>query len=135
RLAQVAVFLEAAALVLLTLAQARLQALFYVSVTLTQFLVRVTLAIVLVAVCGLGVRGVLLASACSSGLFVALLLGHELMRGGLRIETARIRAMMRFALPFVPTGIGFFILNSGDRFFMVRHCSLAEIGAYALGYK
>jgi O-antigen/teichoic acid export membrane protein len=135
RLAQVAIFLEAAALVLLALAQARLQALFYVTLSFAQFLVRVILAIVLVAVCGLGVRGVLLASACSSGVFVAFLILRELLRGGLRVEGKRLRAMIVFALPFVPGGIGFFILNSGDRFFMKQHCSLAEIGAYALGYK
>src|SRR5262249_3367811 len=34
-----------------------------------------------------------------------------------------------------PGGLGFFLLNSGDRFFLLHHVDKAELGAYALGYK
>jgi O-antigen/teichoic acid export membrane protein len=79
---------------------------------------------------------VLLAGAVASGAFVLALSAREVWRGSLCIDRGQLRAMAWFALPFVPAGVGLFLLNSGDRFFLVRHVSAAaEIGAYALGYK
>src|SRR5207302_699127 len=102
---------------------------------LRQALLRVGLSIVLVAGFGLGIEGVLIASAVTSGLFALVLLGREVVRGGLRIERRQLKAMTWFALPFVPGGLGFFLLNSGDRFFLLHHVAKADLGAYALGYK
>jgi O-antigen/teichoic acid export membrane protein len=135
RLAVVSVFLEALSLLFLALAQARVQSVFFAVVSFGQFIVRVVLCIVLVALCGWGVEGVLLASCVASGIFTAWLLVREVVRGGLRIDPGQLKAMFWFALPFVPGGLGFFVLNSGDRFFLLDHASRADLGAYALGYK
>src|SRR5262249_39527544 len=40
-----------------------------------------------------------------------------------------------FALPFVPGGIGFFILHSGERFYLPRYVSKEQVGIYAVSYK
>ena len=42
---------------------------------------------------------------------------------------------MRFALPFLPGALGFFILQHGDRFFLLRCRGEAVVGVYSLGYK
>ena len=134
RLAVVAVVLESLTLLLLALAQARLESVFFTAVSVGQFLTRTVLVIVLVVGLGWRAEGVLCAAAVTSGVFALALLAREAARG-LRVERAQLRGMAWFALPFVPAGIGLFLLNSGDRFFLVRHVSAAEVGAYALGYK
>ncbi|MBI1914228.1 MAG: oligosaccharide flippase family protein [Planctomycetes bacterium] len=135
RLAVASVVLESLALMLLALAQARVESVFFAVVTFGQFLLRVGLSIALVAGFGLGVQGVLIASAVTSALFALVLLGREVVRGGLWIDRRQLKAMTWFALPFVPGGLGFFLLNSGDRFFLLHHVDKAALGAYALGYK
>jgi O-antigen/teichoic acid export membrane protein len=135
RLAVVAVVLESLYLLFLALAQARQESLFFVLISVGQFLTRASLALFLVLGLQRGIDGVLLAGAVASGAFVLALSARELCRGSLCIDRGQLRAMAWFALPFVPAGVGLFLLNSGDRFFLVRHVSPAEVGAYALGYK
>jgi O-antigen/teichoic acid export membrane protein len=68
-------------------------------------------------------------------LFVAGLLGLEAWQGIAWPDRDTLRAMLAFALPFVPAGLCFFVLNSGDRFFLVRWVSKEEVGIYGLGYR
>jgi O-antigen/teichoic acid export membrane protein len=44
-------------------------------------------------------------------------------------------ALLRFALPFLPGGVCFFILHHGDRFFLLHYGGEESVGTYALGYK
>src|SRR5262249_39614790 len=60
---------------------------------------------------------------------------RELKRDGVRPDFLILRDMLYFALPFVPGGIGAFIMNSGDRFFLLEYSGEADVGVYALGYK
>jgi O-antigen/teichoic acid export membrane protein len=135
RLAVVTTLLEGLTLLLLALAQARQESIFFTAVSLAQFFLRVGVSIVLVVGLGWGIRGVLLATACTSGLFAVFLLGREVARGGVRPNRIKTREMLSFALPFLPGALGYFILNSGDRFFLNQHASLDQVGAYSLGYK
>lgn len=135
RLAVLAVFVEALSVLLLALAQARQEASFHAMVSIGQFLLRVTMCIVAVACLGWGIAGVLWASVIASGVCVLGLLLREARQGGFRITRGQVWELLRFALPFVPAGIGFFLLNSGDRFFLLAQVSREELGAYALGYK
>ena len=135
RLAVVAVVCESLYLLFLALAQARLESLFFVVVSVGQFLTRAALVLLLVLGLHHRAEGVLLAGSLASGGFVVALLARELYRGALCVDRAQLRALAWFALPFVPAGVGLFLLNSGDRFFLVRHVSTAQVGAYALGYK
>lgn len=135
RLAVVAVFLESFSVLLLSLAQARQEPTLFVLTSAAQFLIRVVLCIALVKFADWGIAGVLTASAIASGATALWLLVRELSRGGLRVNYRKLREMLLFSLPFVPGGIGFFLMNSGDRFFLLNQVSRAELGAYALGYK
>jgi O-antigen/teichoic acid export membrane protein len=135
RLAILAVFLESIAALLRSLAQAREKSTFFVVINASQVLLKIVLCIVFVTVLGWGITGALIGLAASSGLFALYLLGCELARGGLRVEGKQLRAMFWFALPFVPGGLGYFFLNSGDRLFLKEYVPLAALGAYALGYK
>jgi O-antigen/teichoic acid export membrane protein len=134
RLAVLAILLEPLAIVPMTLIQARLQSTLFVTVTLCQFGVRLTLCVALVAGFGWGVTGVLLATVLTTSAFGVALSVWELARSLGRPEWGQVRTLLRFALPFVPGGVGFFILHHGDRFFLLRY-GPEEVGLYALGYK
>lgn len=134
-LAILGILLEPLSLIPLTLIQARVESGTYVLIVVAQFLVRVGLCIFLVRFLGWGVAGALLATALSGALFGIVLTMRELT-GGLAWPTlARLQALVAFALPLLPGGLCFFVLHHGDRFFLLRHGSVAEVGTYALGYK
>jgi O-antigen/teichoic acid export membrane protein len=135
RLAVTAALLEASMMLLLALCQARQESGLYASVTVCQFLMRAALIIFLVVGLGWGVWGVLAASVVVPGLCVLGLAAREIARGAWHPDWRRLRAMLAFALPLLPGGVGFFILNNGDRFFLLRHASEEAVGTYALGYK
>jgi O-antigen/teichoic acid export membrane protein len=105
------------------------------AVTVGQFLVRVGLSITFVAWFGWGIRGMLGAAALTAGSTTVLLLCREVMLGQLRPDRATLFGMAWFALPFVPGGLGFFLLHSGDRFFLMKYADATALGLYALGYK
>jgi O-antigen/teichoic acid export membrane protein len=135
RLAGGAALAEGATFVLLGLPQARLQSALFVSVNVSQLLVRIGLAITFVWGLRLGVEGVLLASFITATLF-ALGLGVWAVvccRPIMPRETAR--AFLRFCMPFLPGGLCLFVLTNGDRFVLRCWTGLDGVGAYALGYK
>lgn len=133
-LAVVAAFMEALFGVFLVFPQARQESVFFVCLTLGQFLLRV--AVILVFVLGFhwGIRGIFLASALVAGLFAFGLAIRECRRGGWP-DWSQLPAMLRFALPFLPTGLCYFLLNNGDRFFLKPYGGERTVGIYALGYQ
>jgi O-antigen/teichoic acid export membrane protein len=135
RLAVVCILLEPWSLLPLALVQARVESTTFVIITLSQFVVRVTLCVVLVAWLDWGVAGVLAASVLTAAVYGVGLSLRELARSRGRPRASQVWAMVRFALPFVPGGLCFFLLHHGDRFFLLRWGGRAEVGYYALGYK
>jgi O-antigen/teichoic acid export membrane protein len=43
--------------------------------------------------------------------------------------------LLLFALPFLPGGLGFLMMQHGDRFFLLKCCGEEEVATYGLGYK
>jgi O-antigen/teichoic acid export membrane protein len=135
RLAVLGIILEPWTLLPLALVQARVESTTFVLITLSQFVVRVSLCVLLVAWLNLGVAGVLAATALTGAMYGIGMSARELARGRARPHAVQMRALLRFALPFVPGGLCFFLLHHGDRFFLLRWCGREEVGLYALGYK
>ncbi len=127
--------LEAVSGLLMTSCQARLESGLFMAVTIGQFLLRVGLSIAFVYWLGWGIRGMLLAGGLTAGSTTLLLLAREVVMGGLRPDRATLAVMARFSLPFIPGGLGFFLLHSGDRFFLKEYADVTALGLYALGYK
>jgi O-antigen/teichoic acid export membrane protein len=121
--------------VALASSQARLESSYYVLVSLAQFLVRVTLCSAFVVGLAWGIWGVLAASLIRSGLFAAGMLLREWRRGLNWPEWSMFRSMFAFVFPFLPTGLCFFVLNSGDRFFLQHYGGPVAVGLYGIGYK
>jgi O-antigen/teichoic acid export membrane protein len=134
RLAVWAIVLDGMNFVLLVGPQARQEPGFFVTVTTTQFFMRLGLSIAFVVGCGWGITGVLLASVLTSAAHAVVLAGHELLLSG-RPDWPRLRELTRFAVVFLPSSVAFFLLNYGDRFILSEYGGLAEVGSYGLGYK
>jgi O-antigen/teichoic acid export membrane protein len=134
-LALATVLVDGAFTALLCLAQARMESgLFVVSVAF-QVALRVVLGVLFVAVAGWGLWGVLASGLLASAVACLGLATRELLRRPGRFKLGAAWHMVRFALPFVPAGLGFFILNHGDRFLLLHSAGEATVGVYALGYK
>lgn len=130
-----ACLLDALSMVALAACQARMEALLFVGISLAQFVVKVSLALLFVLGFGWGVWGILLASLTRAALFTGFIVGRECWLG-LRLPNGpMLREMLRFVLPLLPVGLCFFILYSGDRYFLVRYGSQADVGLYGLGTK
>lgn len=130
-----AALLECLVTVALAANQARLESGYYVVTSVAQFVFRVVLCIVFVVGLGWGVWGIVLASLLRSGAFGVALAVREWRRGLAWPNGATVRDMLAFVVPFVPTGLCFFVLNSGDRFFLVRGAGQEAVGVYGIGYK
>jgi O-antigen/teichoic acid export membrane protein len=135
QLAVLSTLLEPLTLFPLTLFQARMRSLSYALVILSQLTLRLTLTVILVYGLQWGVRGVLTATLLTTGIYGICLSGRELLRSSAWPDWGRMVGLLRFALPFLPGGLCFFVLHHGDRFFLLYWRNEAEVGIYALGYK
>lgn len=131
----VSVLLEGMATVLMVIPQARLESARFVFLTVSQLLVRIALCVLMVTILGWGVWGVILSGLVTSAVLLGLLLERELRSGLAGPDMACLREILAFSWPFLPAGVGAFLINNGDRFFLLRYCSAEEIGIYSLGYK
>ena len=135
RLAILCITIEPFIMIPLALMQARTESAGYALVNFGLFLLRVSLCVLLVAGLGWGIQGVLLGTALSVGSFGLVLTCREI-RLGIHCPTGlQIKALWRFAVPFLPGGLCFFLLHHGDRFWLSAWYGMAEVGTYALGYK
>jgi O-antigen/teichoic acid export membrane protein len=114
---------------------ARLRSVLFITVSVGKFVVGILLNIYFVYYLRRGVEGILLANLLNSAVFSVILLYVTLREVGLGFDRSRLSGMLRFGLPFVPGGIFSFILNSGDRFFLLHYGGETAVGLYALGYK
>jgi O-antigen/teichoic acid export membrane protein len=135
RLAIFALLMEASTVVPMTMTQARVESVLFSAFTLGRLVLKVVLCVLFLSVFHWGVAGILLGSAVSSGLCGAVLSVRELGRSGFRVDPAVLRQMVWFTLPFLPGGLCYFMLNSGDQYVLLRHAGREEVALYALGYK
>lgn len=131
----VAVLLNATTAVPLALIQARVESLHFIVIGLSMLVVRVTLLVITLVCFGWGVWGVFGANALTLGGFGLFLTFKELRKSSFIPELSRIPQVARFVIPFVPTGLCFFVLQNGDRFFLLRNVGEAEVGVYSLAYR
>jgi O-antigen/teichoic acid export membrane protein len=134
-LAITAIVLEPFHLLPLALMQVRLESTRFVLITVCHFVTRVSLSVLFVRELHWGVAGVLGATALTGAVFAVLLIGRELWLGVTWPDWRRMRGLLRFALPILPSGLCFFVMQHGDRFFLKDSHGNAEVATYSLGYK
>lgn len=115
------------------LMQARVESRRFLFWNSSVLLVRLLATIVVVVFFAGGVEGILLVRASVSIAAGSFLLSRELHRYWLRPTRDVVRDILRYCLPFVPTGVFSLLRNGLQRFVLLAHAGAADLGIYALG--
>lgn len=102
--------------------------------TLTNVLVNIGLNIMFVLVLKWGVKGILISTLLSNAL--ASLYVLTLMFDWIQpryFSLKRLKDMLRFSLPLIPTSVAFWILNSSSAFVIEHYHNKQEVGLYSIG--
>jgi len=97
-------------------------------------LISVILILVLTVFMKMGLRGVYVAqliAAAISTLVAALLLQH--WASPFKIKLSRLREMLKYAMPLVPAGLSFWVINLSGLYFIKGFASTADVGLYQVG--
>jgi O-antigen/teichoic acid export membrane protein len=78
---------------------------------------------------------VLIATALTSLLIGTGLCLRELARYAVLPDWQSLTSLFRFAMPFLPGGLCFFLLQHGDKVLLLLSHGKKEVGIYAVGYK
>lgn len=130
-----AMMLQATTVMPLSLMQARLESTAYLFASISiagSQLVSVAIALV---VFNSGVWGVIIAMASTFALFGIVLTIREFSKSSPVPDPQLLWKIVAFALPFIPSGLCFFILHNGDQFFLIKYYDTATLGIYALAYR
>lgn len=134
RLAFLSVLIDPFCIVPMILLQVRLESRLYLLLSVSRVAARLALCSLLMFGLGLGIGGALLGTVMLNATFATCMAVRELRRGIVWPDRALILDMFRFALPFLPASLCFFVLHQGDRFFLTPW-GTEQIGLYELGYK
>lgn len=106
-----------------------------VVVTLSASGVAVLFIVLLVVVFGRGLRGVfeaqLIAAVLSALVSLALLRDWVNPR---HFDGARLKEMLRYAVPLIPAGVAFWVNSMADRYFVQAYAGPTEVGLYQVGF-
>jgi O-antigen/teichoic acid export membrane protein len=108
----------------------------YVTASLLRLTLAVTLNVVLLWL-GFKVYAVLFSSLAVTVAMAAYMGIFSLsgIRWWLRFDRALMLQFVRYSAPLGISGLSMLVINYGDRFFLQRSVSLADIGIYSLAYK
>jgi O-antigen/teichoic acid export membrane protein len=107
----------------------------FVAVSFARTLVSLLLNVVALVILKWGVEGVLLANLSVNVIAGLALLAVVAAQVPRRIVSSKLKEMLRYGLPIVPSYLVSFLLVFSDRFFLRHFASLGEVGVYSLGYK
>jgi O-antigen/teichoic acid export membrane protein len=107
----------------------------YSVASLARLLLAVAASVIFLVPLGMGVTGVLCGTAVSSFLAAAGLVFYCFKRCGLVFNGRLFAAQFLYAAPTALVGASLFVLHFGDRFFLQRFTSLAQVGIYSTAYK
>ncbi len=84
---------------------------------------------------GMGVRGILLANLLASGLTFLLLTPITIRHLRASVSMELLKKMLHFGLPFLPSALSIFLIDSVDRKLIEQYLGLEAAGIYGAGYK
>jgi O-antigen/teichoic acid export membrane protein len=107
--------------------------------TLANIAITVPLTVVLVVVYKLGPLGVIVGNFSGTLVIFVTLLAYRSEQLGLQFDRKLLRALNRFGLPLVPSGLALWVTNFGDRFMLIKLAPassyLTQVGQYSLAVK
>ena len=119
----------------LALMQARLESTVYLVSSLAMAITQLVLVSAALMVFQGGVWGTVTALALTYAVFGIVLTCMEFTKSTPVPDLSLMKSMIKFSLPFIPSGLCFFVLHNGDQFFLIKYWGAATLGVYALGYR
>jgi O-antigen/teichoic acid export membrane protein len=107
----------------------------YTAISLLRLLVSAVSAIVFLVYFKWGIAAMLWAHVVAAAVTLARLCQTMAPRLTPRIDVRLLVTQLRFSLPISLAGLGLLFVHYGDRYFLQRSVSLADIGTYAVAYK
>jgi O-antigen/teichoic acid export membrane protein len=102
--------------------------------SVSQTIVTIGLSVLFVIILRWHITGVFAALTISSAIFSLVAL--QQMRGWLNVKyfsIARLKPMLKYAFPFIPAAIAYWLLNSTDSYFLAFFKNKAEVGLFGIG--
>lgn len=130
-----AIVLQGTTVIPLTFMQARLESKPFAVYSSIIAISQLTLVAIALCLFDAGIWGVVLAFALNNLIFGLWLNFRELTRTRSHPSRQQLRDIVRFSLPFIPSGICYFLLHNGDQFFLVEYHDTFVVGIYALAYR
>lgn len=111
------------------------KALLFVVFSLLRLFFQLSLNIWFVVNQQMGVEGVALASAITSGIFAVAFTFYIIKENGIGIDWSYAKVATRFCWPLWLTGFATLYIGSASRVFLSELASLEDVGLYELGFK
>lgn len=111
------------------------KALTFTVISMIYTLIAIGLNIYFIVVLKLGIKGILYSTFIVQIVVVTYLFIYYYPKTKFSFCKIKLKLILRYGIPFVPTGIFVFILNWADRYFLKAYTNLQVIGLYSLGYK
>ena len=119
----------------LSLFRAQQRSVLYTIISLIRLVLTLSLNILFIVGFKWGIKGIILSSLCIQALSGVVLTSMILKQVGLKFSVPIFKEMLKYGIPLIPEGAGYFVLNFADRFILQRFTNLSEVGLYSLGYK
>ncbi len=103
--------------------------------SLSSSLIAIVVGVVLVAVADAGVDGFFVGQILGGSVGVAMTLTFSRNLYRPTFHAARLRSMLRFSTPLVPSSIGVFVFLFVDRLAISQLMSIADVGVFGVGYR
>lgn len=107
----------------------------YLLLSLVRLLLSLGAAVVCLNIFSDKVQGVLVGNLLVTAMIMVYLMARFVTTHTGRFEWPRFVVQLRFGFLLTATGAAVFVIHFGDRFFLQRYTSLAEVGLYGLAYK
>ena len=119
----------------MTTVRARQDANLYVRIELILTGAILILSILLVVFLRMGVLGIILAQVVTNAGAAVWLLVRHLPHPLPRPKRAVMASILRYSVPFVPSGLSQFVLRLSDRYILKLFEPLSAVGLYTIGYR
>jgi O-antigen/teichoic acid export membrane protein/SAM-dependent methyltransferase len=135
RLAAASLGLQSFVTVPLALLRLQERSVGYAGFTSGRLILQLTLNILLLAVFGLGVKGIFISTLIANATMAVALGAPFVAHIGLQISRRMARDLLRYGVPLVGMNLATFVVTFGDRYFLRVSDDVAAVGLYSLAYQ
>jgi len=127
--------LEMIAIVGIANLQAEKKSIVFMTLSVSKFVVAVSLNILFIVGMGLGVKGILYSGFITGATSLIAIIFIIKNRLGLYLSKGMARQMIKYGAPLIVSTLSMFVIHYSDRFFLERFIGLDKVGLYSLSYR